>query len=113
MNVINMDGVYAARSGELETLAKYLEEGGYITEEIVEFLVLYLRGEIKPKRGNKRTYSQYVRDQHLALEVWCISSHDNISIGKALEIYSKMYDVNYETAKSAYKRSRKHDPRFE
>jgi len=113
MNVINLDVVYAARSGELETLAKYLEEGGYITEEIVEFLVLYLRGEINLKRGNKRTYSQYMRDQHLALEVWSISLGDSISIGKALDIYSRKHDVNYETAKSAYKRSRKHDPRFE
>lgn len=69
MNLVDMKVVYAARSGELEPLAKYLEDGGYMTEEIQEFLVAYLRGEIKWKRGNKRTYSQVVRDKRLVFEI--------------------------------------------
>lgn len=113
MNVLDMDIVYAARGGELEPLAKYLEEGNYITEEMVEFLVLHLRGGVESKRGNKRTFSQYSRDQELRLDVGLISFIGNVSAGKALQIYCKKNDVNFETAKSAYKRALIIDPRFE
>lgn len=48
------------KDGNLETLARYLEAGGELHDDLRELVVLHLRGELRFSPGGRRTYAQKV-----------------------------------------------------
>jgi hypothetical protein len=112
MKWVAIDDVIAAWSGELEPLVRAIEDGKILTEEASEFLCLYLRGEIKWPRGNKRTYSQILRDQNLAFEIELMAASRNLSKEQAICEYCDATGANFETVRSAIKRAFKEPKSF-
>lgn len=105
MNLIELDVVSAAWTGEVEPLAKAISEGKQLTEEAGEFLTLFLRGEIKWRRGNKRTFSQFRRDKDILFTIQALAYFQDVTIEQAIHEYCSRNDTNYETVRSAMKRA--------
>jgi hypothetical protein len=51
-----------AEGGEIELLAKLIENGGDLGPETRKWLAAHLRGKLPKKRGNKRLWSQVERE---------------------------------------------------
>ena len=109
MNWVQIDAVYQAWTGNLVPLANELAEGKEVTEEAAEFLSMYLLGEIRWGRGNKRLYSQIVRDVDLENSIAFRHELGGVSFEQAIREYCEDAGTSYETVRSALKRAREFD----
>lgn len=100
-----------AMSGNLEPLAQHIESGGNLDRPTREFLAAYLRGEIKFKRGNRRTYFQEAKEQRAVSYVRSLRFHYAVlhgsrgSLARAVRTFlDKHPEMSEETLKTYMKR---------
>lgn len=94
-----------AYSGHFEPLAKHLESGGVFLPCMREFIVAHLRGEIKFKRGARRTFAQKQLDREVGDEVLLIQEALNLNRSKAVAEYLHIHpSMNPDTLKSILNR---------
>jgi hypothetical protein len=95
-----------AMSGHFEPLAKYVEEGGELGSDTRDLLARILRGELRFKRGNRRTYAQRMTEWRAREAVRGFQRHYTVLHGSrgsradAIRRYLELHPhVNEETLK--------------
>ncbi len=63
------DPVAHAWTGDFEPLAKHIEAGGELNEEMRGVLVAILRGSLRFAKGHRRTFAQIQLDRDAALDI--------------------------------------------
>lgn len=78
-----------AKSGDIRPLAKHIEDGGYICPETRLFLARYLRGKLRYRPGNRRTYSQVEREATLASTILYLRRQMGRETGEGFKLASE------------------------
>ena len=107
MDLANTELILDAENGVLEPLAKHIEEGGYIDTPVREFLAKYLRGEIRKKPGNRRTYAQMKKESKHVDYVEYLMRFEGWTQAKAIVHCAEEMGTNVETVKTYIKRRRR------
>lgn len=99
-----------ARSGKMDPLAKHIEGGGNLDGQTRDFLAAFLRGDVKFKRGNRRTFAQYNRELKVVDAVQSLQIHEAMVRGargsraRAIAQYLDRHpNMNAETLKGYLK----------
>lgn len=82
-------------AGNGEQLARHLEAGGELHDDQREVLVKYLRGELKLKRGNRRTYAQESRVRLIRMRLRALRRHFAMVHG-SVGSYRRALDAHLE-----------------
>jgi|GEM_PF-4690591 len=90
VDVANMTLLFDAQIGHLTPLANHIENGGNIDSEMRKFLSAYLRGEVKWKRGTKRTVAQRNREAKCQMLVNGIRKMESIYLERTVSEYEAM-----------------------
>jgi hypothetical protein len=102
-----------ARDGNVEPLARHIEKGGHLDAATRKFIAAHLRGEIKRKRGNRRTLAQEEIERKtvnllrgLQFGIACLHGQRG-SLRRAIDKYLEMHpQTNEETLKTYLKRQK-------
>ena len=102
----------ALKQGDVEPLARHLEEGGYLCQTLRDFLAASVRREIEYARGNKRTLAQMQKEDKHLLEIALIRADaaadgQLISEHAAMKKYLERHpEMNEETLKGYVRKSK-------
>jgi hypothetical protein len=98
-------------AGNGAPLAKHLESGGDLSDDLRAVLIKYLRGELRLSRGNRRTYAQFmkedkIRDRLKALQFrFAVMRGSRGAYSRAIEAYLEIDpSVGEETVRKYAKR---------
>lgn len=108
MDFSTMDILAHAETGNIEPLARHLEDGGDIGVSMRKFLAAHLRGELDIRPGNKRTLSQIEMECAVCLDIiYKMQMHD-CSEYRAIEMYlDENPKANRETVRGYLKKQRR------
>ena len=96
-----------AWAGDVEPLARFIEEGGELGDDARKFLANHLRGAIKRRRGNPRIAADEERRTKAIIEIRAIQILKNCSEYAAVSIYLNTHkNANRDTVKSWLRRDR-------
>jgi hypothetical protein len=79
MEFVNLEEIRIllhAEGGEIEPLARYIENGGTLGPSVRRWLADHLRGKHPKKRGNKRLWSQIERELRVTARIRGIQHND-------------------------------------
>lgn len=94
-----------AQTGDFEPLARYIEGGGALTPELREFLAAHLRGELRFKRGTRRTITEMKEGQRLLHRRSVIQREKSVSKEVATFILSEETGINPDTIRTQLKKA--------
>jgi hypothetical protein len=104
-----LDVFNRAQAGELGPFAKYIEDGKPLIKEMRLFLAAYLRGEIKWKKGRKKTIDNIVNRNRNLRRMREIKKMDGINKEEAIANLSEELNISAETLVSQIRLAEKEE----
>lgn len=105
----SLDVFNRAQAGEFEPFAKYIERGYALNGEMRLWLAAFLRGELKWKKGNRRTMGQMSADIRVLKVIENLMSENGGKQRRAIDSYlDENPNVNIETLRKQLKRAKQY-----